>query len=66
MHHISDHRALHASMQCILPHPVRKQIAISAIRRIKNDAIGKNLEKFGIDQGCVDVNTMVEIFNRII
>ena len=28
---ISDHRALHASLQCIRLHPVRKQIAVRAI-----------------------------------
>ena len=55
----SDHRALHASLQCIRPHPVRKQIAVRAIRRIKDDAIVKDLDKFSIDQMCVDVDTMV-------
>ena len=25
---ISDHRVLHASLQCIRPHPVRKQITV--------------------------------------
>ena len=34
----SNHRELHASLQCILPHPVRKQIAVRAIRR-KNELI---------------------------
>ena len=32
---ISDPRALHASLQCLRTHPVRKQIAVRAIRRIK-------------------------------
>ena len=27
---ISDHRALHASLQCIRPHPVRKEISVRA------------------------------------
>ena len=51
---ISDHRALHASLQCIRHHPVRKQIAVRAIRRIKDDAIVKDLDKYSIDQRCVD------------
>ena len=38
---ISDHRALHPSLQCKRPHPVRKQISVRAIRRIKDDAIVK-------------------------
>ena len=46
---ISDHRALHASMQCIRPLPVRKQIAVRAIKRIRDDAIVKDLVKFSID-----------------
>ena len=36
----------HASLQCIRPHPVRKQISVRAIRRIKDDAIVKDLDKF--------------------
>ena len=63
---ISDHRALHASLQCIRPHPVRKQIAVRAIRRIKDDAIVKDLDKFSIDQKCVDVDTMVEMYERFL
>ena len=63
---ISDHRALHASLQCIRPHPVRKQIAVRAIRRIKDDAIVKYLDKFSIDQRCVDVDTMVEMYDRFL
>ena len=63
---ISDHRALHASLQCIRPHPVRKQISVRAIRRIKDDAIVKDLDKFSIDQRCVDVDTMVEMYDRFL
>ena len=63
---ISDHRALHASLQCIRPHPVRKQISVRAIRRIKDDAIVKDLDKFSIDQRCVEVNTMVEMYDRFL
>ena len=33
---ISDHRALHASLQCIRPRPVRKQISLRAIMLIKD------------------------------
>ena len=63
---ISDHRALHASLQCIRPHPVRKQISVRAIRRIKDDAIVKDLDKFSIDQRCVDVDTIVEMYDRFL
>ena len=60
------YRALHASLQCICPHPVRKQISVRAIRRIKDDAIVKDLDKFSIDQRGVDVDTMVEMYDRFL
>ena len=41
---ISDHRVHHASLQCIRPHPVRKQIAVRALRRIKDDAFAEDLD----------------------
>ena len=44
--------------------PVRKQISVRAIRRIKDDAIVKDLDKFSIDQRCVDVDTMVGMYDR--
>ena len=47
---ISDHRVLHASLQCIRPHPVRKQIAVRALRRIKDDALADDLDKLNVDQ----------------
>ena len=43
---ISDHRALHASLQCIRLQPVRKQIAVRAIWLINDDAIVKDLDEF--------------------
>ena len=52
--------------QCIRPHPIRKQTAVRAIRRIKDDAIVKDLDKFSIDQRCVDVDTMVEMYERFV
>ena len=65
---ISDHRTLHASLQCIRPHPVRKQISVGAIRRIKDDSIVKTLDKLlmSIDQRCVPVDTMVEMHDRFL
>ena len=63
---ISDHRALHASLQCIRTHPVWKQISVRAIRRIKDEAIDKDLDKFSIDQWCVDVDTMVEKYDQFL
>ena len=47
-------------------HPVRIQIAVRTIRRIKDDAIVKDREKFSIDQNCVDVDTMVEMYERFL
>ena len=63
---ISDHKALYASLQCIRPHPVRKQISVRTIRRINDDAIVKDLDTFSIDQRCVDVDTMVEMYDRFL
>ena len=56
----------HTSLQCVRHHPVWKQIAVRAIRRIKDDAIVKDLDKFSIDQRCVDVDTMVEMYDRFL
>ena len=42
------------------PHPVRKLIAVRALPRIKDDALVEDLDKFNIDQGCVDVDIMIE------
>ena len=41
---ILDHRVLHASLQCLRPHPVRKQIAVRVLRRIKDDALAEDLD----------------------
>ena len=38
------------------PYPVRKQIAI---RRVQDDALVEDLDKFSINRGCVDVDIMV-------
>ena len=48
-----DHRALHAS-------------TVRTIRWIKHDAIVKDLDKFSIDQTCVDVGTMVKTYERLL
>ena len=63
---ISDHRVLHASLQCIRPHPVRKQISVRALRRIKDDALAEDLDRFNVDQGCVDVDIMIEQYVKYI
>ena len=42
---ISNHRLLHASLQCIRPHPVRKQIAVRSLRWIKDDALAEDLDR---------------------
>ena len=63
---MSEHIAYHASLQCIRPHPVQKQIVVRVIRRMKGDAIFKDLDKFSIDQRCVDMDTMVEMYERFL
>ena len=59
---ISDHRVLHASLQCIRPHPVRKQITVRAL--IKDDALAEDLDRFYVDQGCVDVDIIIEQYDK--
>ena len=54
----------HASLQCLLPHLVIKQIAVRALRRIKDDALAKNLDMFKFDQGCVNVDIMIEQYDK--
>ena len=61
---MSDHRVLHASQQCIRPHPVRKQIAVRALRRIKDDALAEDLDMFNVDQGCDNVDIMIEQYDK--
>ena len=47
---ISDHLVLHASLQCIRPHPVRKQIADRSLRRIKEDALAEDMDRLQTTQ----------------
>ena len=61
---ISDHRVLHTSLQCIRPHSVRKQITVRAPRWIKDDALAEDLDMFNVDQGCVDVDIMIEQYDK--
>ena len=58
-HFISDHRALHASVRCIRPHPVRKRLRVRALRRIDGERLDSDLASFTVDNECVDVNTVV-------
>ena len=53
---ISDHWALHASLQ--------KQIAVKALHQIKDDALAEDLDRFNVDQGCVDVDIMIEQYDK--
>ena len=63
---ISDHRVLHQpSLQSIRIHPVQIQIAIRATRGIKVDKLAGYLDKFGMDQWCVDVDIMIEQYDFI-
>ena len=49
---------------CIRPHPVRKQITVRALRQIKDDALAEDLDRFYVDQGCVDVDIIIEQYNK--
>ena len=46
------------------PHPVRKQIAVRTLHRIKDDALAEDLDRFNVDQGCVDVDIMIEQYDK--
>ena len=61
---IPDHRVLHASLQCRRPHPVRKQITIRALRRIKDDTLAEDLDRFNVDQGYVDVHMLIKQYDK--
>ena len=47
-----------------MPHPVRKQKTARALRRIKGDALAEDLGRFNVDQGCVDVDIMIEQYDK--
>ena len=46
------------------PPSCSKQIAVRAIRRIKDDALTEDLDMFNVDQGCVDVDTMIKQYDK--
>ena len=46
-----------------LPHSVRKDIAVRVHRRIKDDAIAEDVDTLNVDQGCVDVDLMIEQYD---
>ena len=35
-----------------------------ALRRIKDDALAEDLDRFNVDQGCVDVDIMIEQYDK--
>ena len=51
-------------LQCIRPHQFRKQIAVRALRRIQDDALAEDLDRFNVDQGCVNVDIMIEQYDK--
>ena len=65
-HFISDHRALHASVRCIRPHPVRKRLRVRALRRIDGERLDSDLASFTVDNECVDVNTVVARYDEFL
>ena len=46
-----------------IPHAVRIQIAVRALCRMKDDALAEDLDKFNVDQRCVDVDIMIEQYD---
>ena len=60
---ISDHMVLHAFIRS---HPVRKQISVRALRRIKDDALAEHMDKFNVDQVCVDMDIMIEQYDTFL
>ena len=65
-HFISDHRALHASVHCIRPHPVRKRLRVRALRKIDGERLDSDLAGFTVDNECVDVNTVVARYDEFL
>ena len=65
-HFISDHRALHASVRCIRPHPVRGRMSVRALRLIDGERLECDLSSFTVDNGCVDVNTVVARYDEFL
>ena len=67
LHHLGFHLRS-PSTSCFstmyTPHPVRKQIAVRALRLIKDDALAEDLDRFNVDQGCVDVDIMIEQYDK--
>ena len=43
--------------------PIRKQITVRALRRIKGDALAEDLDRFNVDQGRVHVDIMIEQYD---
>ena len=41
-----------------------KTDAVRALRRIKDDALAEDLDMFNVDQGCVDVDIMIEQYDK--
>ena len=56
---IYDHMALHASLSCQRPHPVRKKNFVRALRCIHNGSLEANLAGIKIDFDCDDINVVV-------
>ena len=63
---ISDHRVIHASLQCKCPHPVRKPITVRALQQIKDDALAEDLDKFNVDRWGVDVDIIIEQYDEFL
>ena len=41
-----------------------KQITVRVLRWIKDDALAEDLDRFNVDQGCVDVDIIIEQYDK--
>ena len=41
-----------------------KQITVRALRRIKDDALAEDLDRFYVDQRCVDVDIIIKQYDK--
>ena len=39
---------------------------VRALRRIKDDTLAKDLDRFNVDQGCVNVDIMIEQYDKYV
>ena len=61
--HTTTHTTPHTLTQTLTPFRTG-QISVIALRRIKDDALAEDLDRFNVDQGYVDVDIMIEQYDK--